>query len=63
MPSTPASIILVYSDIGGAETCVAEMRDDPANYRRVEMVERTVRAFGATSTVYVVAAWYAKEIG
>lgn len=56
--STPANYLAVYTDLDGAETCVAELKDTPRIYERVALSHRTVRAFGAVVTVYVVGAWY-----
>ena len=49
----PADLIEVYTDEDGAQTAAAEWRtSDRVEWVRV--VKRTVRAHGATSTVFVV---------
>ena len=53
----PADIIEVYTDADGAKTTATEWRDSQ-RVLRVRTVKRTVRAHGATSTVWVVCTWY-----
>lgn len=52
-----ADLIEVYTDMSGASAAAAEWRDSQ-RVRRCRIVKRTVRAFGAATTVYVVCTWY-----
>lgn len=51
-----AYLVEVYSDKSGADKAAEEHRDSGL-VSRVRVVKRTVRAFGRTTTVWVVATW------
>lgn len=52
-----AHLIETYTDRDGAEITAKEWRDS-ARVERVRIVERQVRAFGTSRTVFVVAVWW-----
>ncbi len=55
--SEPADLIEVYTDRDGADTAAKEWRESQRT-SKVRVVKRIVRAFGTSSTVYVVCTWY-----
>lgn len=54
---TPADIIEVYDSRDDANRTAKEWRSS-SRVERCRVVKRTVRAFGATSEVFVVCVWY-----
>lgn len=52
--NTPADLIEIYTDNDGAQTAAAEWRTSD-RVASVRTCTRTVRAFGASSIVFVVA--------
>lgn len=55
--STPADLIEVYDSRDDANRTAKEWRESQ-RVQTCRVVKRTVRAFGATSEMYVVCIWY-----